>query len=83
MRIPLTICGFRLQFVESSYNFRILLTICGFQDSLILLNTYIIICLWISQTVPDSANFVADSTKFVADSANLPVFGAIFSIKVF
>ena len=32
-----------------------------------LLNTYIINCLWIPQTAPDSANFVADSAK-------LPVF---------
>ena len=39
------------------------------------------ICLWISQTVPDSANFFADLTNFVADFAKLPVFRAILSNK--
>ena len=50
LRTPLTICGFRLQFADSTY-------ICGFQDSINLLNTHIMICLGIPQTVPDSANF--------------------------
>ena len=43
MRILLTICGFRLQFADSTYS-------CGFRDSLTLLKTYIIICSWILQT---------------------------------
>ena len=30
MRIPLTICGFHLQFAGSTYNLRIPLKICGF-----------------------------------------------------
>ena len=43
MRIPLTICGIRLQFSDSTYS-------CGFRDSLILKNLFIIICSWIPQT---------------------------------
>ena len=65
----------RLEFADSTYK-------CRFHDSLSLLNTYIIVCLWIPQTVPDSVNFVADSTIFVADSAKLLVFGAILSNSV-
>ena len=53
IRIPLTICGFRIQFADFTYG-------CGFHNSLSLVNTYVVICLWIPQTVPDSANFVVD-----------------------
>ena len=69
---PHTICGHRLQTANSDYS-------CGFHISLNLLKTYLgsIICLWVSQIAPNSANFVADSTSFVADSAKLPVFEAI------
>ena len=66
LRNPLTVCGFHLPFADYTYS-------CGFLDSFNLLNAYIIICLWIPQTVPESANFVADSAK-------LPVFGAFLSI---
>ena len=68
---PLSLCGFRLQFAESTYNLRIPLTfcgfrfqfadstyICGFQESLNLLSTYIIVCLWTPQKVPDSATLL-------------------------
>ena len=60
MRIPLTICGFHLQFADSADS-------CGFCNSSTQLYTCLIICLWIPQTVLDSA-------KTVADSANSPSF---------
>ena len=82
MRIPFTICGFRLQFTESAYNLRISLTSCGFHLQLWILRQlkftkhiyyYLLV---VPRTVTISANFVADS-------ANLPVFGGILSITVF
>ena len=69
MRIPLIIDGFSLKYANSTYS-------CGFHDSLSLLNKYIIIYLWIPQTILDPANFVANYAKFL-------VFGAILSNTVF
>ena len=37
------LCGFCLQFADSTYS-------CGFRDSLILLNTYNIVCSWFPKT---------------------------------
>ena len=62
MQIPLTRCGFRLQLRNPQH--------------LNLTKQSLIICLWISQTVLDSASTVADSAK-------LPIFGAIWSGAVF
>ena len=42
LRNPLTICGFRFQFADSTYS-------CRLRDNLSLLNSYIIICSQISQ----------------------------------
>ena len=75
MRIPLIICGFRLQFAESANKCVFLL---HFADSAKLKFTKNMVL-----TVPHSAKFVVDSTKFVADFAKLPVFGAIMSNTVF
>ena len=68
---PLTICGFVLQFAGFTYS-------CGFHFSLSLLKSYIMICLWIPQTVPNSAIFLQFPQFFFVDSSKLPVFGAIF-----
>ena len=62
MQIPLKRCGFRLQLRNPQH--------------LNLTKQSLIICLWISQTVLDSASTVADSAK-------LPIFGAIWSGAVF
>ena len=48
MRIPLTICGFRLQLAASVTGDQTFYS-CGFRNSLILLNTYSIFCSWIPQ----------------------------------
>ena len=69
LRILFTICGFRLQFADSTYT-------CGFRNSSFKLYTSPIICLWISETGPDSANTVVDS-------ANSPSFGRILSETLF
>ena len=58
MRIPLTISGVRLQFTDLAYS-------CGFRNSSILLNMYLIYCLWILQTVPDSAKTLQISQDFL------------------
>ena len=76
--------------MDSAHNLRVLLTIfrfhlqfrCGFHDRVTLLYTYVKVCMWKLQPVPDSANLVADSTNFVVDSAKLPVFGTILGIRV-
>ena len=71
--------GFHLQFADSAYNFWISFTVADSTTAKIYVTH--IICLWIPQTVPSSANFVANFTNFVADSKKLPIFGAILSIQ--
>ena len=68
LRIPLTVCGFHLQFADSAYS-------CGFRNSSFQLYTCLFICLWIPEIVLDSANTVADS-------AISPIFGAILNMSV-
>ena len=68
MRIPLTICGFHLQFADSPYNLRIPLTVADsataqFNDTNVL--------SVVPQTVLDSTNAVADSANSHNCGANL------------
>ena len=71
MRIPLTICGFHLQFADSTYNLRISLTVADsataqFNDTNVL--SFVV-----------GFQTVLDSAKTVADFANSHIFGAILS----
>ena len=74
--------GTRKQNADSTYNLRIPLTRCRFRlqlrnpRHLNLTKQCLNICLWISQTVLDSASTAADSAK-------LPIFGAIWSGTAF
>ena len=74
MRILLTICGFHLQFADSTYNLRIPLTVAASTAAQF---HYTNVLLFVSGFVP-----VLDSANTVADSANSPVFGAMLSCTV-
>ena len=69
LQIPLTFCGFDLQFADSADS-------CGFRNSSIQLYTCLVICVYIPQ-------IFLDSEYTVADSANSPNFGAILNGTVF
>ena len=73
MRTPLTICGLRLQFADSAYS-------CGFRYKLTLLKACVIACLWISQTVSDSAIIFRNN---IAVSAKSPIFEKFLGVAEF
>ena len=82
MRNPLPLCGFRLQFAESTYNLRIPLSICGFHLQLripgkLKFTNHIYYCLFVDSTKGTGFR------KFVAESAKLRVFGTLSFNTVF
>ena len=70
MRIPHTICGFRLQFADSTDS-------CGFRDSLNLLNTCIIICSWIPQTCSGFQKIICGFRKVICFWSNFEQFSVL------